>query len=172
MKKSKTSTALLAIALAVFSALPASAASVAGLFGQGRSHWTITGGSGYAFEQSYFVLGVGASYNLLDGFSVGLHAERWFDGEPGITNVTPSLQYVFYKVRPMSPYVGAFFRRAYIDDRPDLDSTGGRAGVYLGSGRNAYFGAGMVHESYRDCNETVYRDCTDVYPEFSFTFVF
>jgi hypothetical protein len=162
----------LAAALLAGAAAPATAAGVAGLFSQGRSHFVISGGSATAFDQSYFVLGVGGSYNLFDGFSVGLHVARWTGEDPAITQITPSLQYVFHRVPGVSPYLGAFYRRAIIDDLPDLDSTGVRAGVYLGVGRSAYLGAGLVQETYRDCRESVYRDCSGTYPEFNFTFVF
>jgi hypothetical protein len=172
MPTTRLRTAGLAAALLAGAAAPAMAAGVAGLFSQGRSHFVITGGSATAFDQSYFVLGIGGSYNLFDGFNVGLHVARWTGEDPAITQITPSVQYVFHRVPGVSPYLGAFYRRAIIDDLPDLDSTGVRAGVYLGAGRSAYLGAGLVQETYRDCRESVYRDCSDTYPEFSFTFVF
>jgi hypothetical protein len=157
--------------LALVSAAPA-AADVAGVFGKGRVHVAMIGGTGYAFNDTYFVLGAGASYYLVDGFNVGLYAESWSGGEPGITKVTPSVQYVFYQLRPVKPYVGAFYRRTYIDGFPDLDSAGGRAGVYVTAGRNTFIGAGAVYESYRDCDTGIYRECSDTYPEISITFAF
>lgn len=159
---------------AVLATLPAAAtaAGVAGLFSQGRAHFAIVGGSGEAFDQSYFVLGVGARYHLFDGLSIGLHVESWTGGDPGITKITPSVQYVFYQVPRISPYLGVFYRRTQVEDLPDLDSTGGRAGVYLSAGSNAFFGAGVVQETYLDCKDSIYRDCSDTYPEVSFTFIF
>jgi hypothetical protein len=72
----------------------------------------------------------------------------------------------------VNPYVGGFYRRAYVDGLPDINSVGARAGVYLNAGRNAYIGIGAVYESYVDCSKTVYRSCDDVYPEVSFTIAF
>ena len=168
----KTGTALVTVVLAAIAAAPVMAADVAGVFSQGRTHLSVVGGSGNAFNDSYFVLGVGASYYLADGLNIGLSAESWTGGDPGITKLTPSVQYVFYQVPRASPYVGAFYRRTYIDNLPDLDSVGGRAGVYLAAGRNMFIGVGAVYESYLDCDTRLYSDCTDTYPEISLTFAF
>ncbi|HSD97431.1 MAG TPA: hypothetical protein VLB06_09855 [Sulfuricaulis sp.] len=168
----KTGTTLITAVLAAIAAAPVMAADVAGVFSRGRTHLAVFGGSGSAFNDSYFVLGVGASYYLVDGLNIGLSAESWTGGDPGITKLTPSVQYVFYQVPRVSPYLGAFYSRTYIDNLPDLDSIGGRAGVYLAAGRNANIGVGVVYESYRDCDTSRYIDCTDTYPEISFTFAF
>ena len=162
----------LAAMLATIASAPVAAADVAGVFSQGRTHVAVVGGSGSAFNDSYFVFGVGVSYYLVDGLNIGLSAESWTGGNPGISKITPSVQYVFYQVPRVSPYVGAFYRRTYIDNLPDLDSVGGRAGVYVAAGHNAYIGVGGVYESYLDCDTNLYRSCTDSYPEISFTFAF
>ena len=161
-----------ALAAAVVSVPTASAADVAGVFGQGRFGFVVSGGTGYAFNQSYFVLGLGATYYVLNGLNVGLFAESWTGSDPRLTKVTPSLQYVFYQVPVVKPYVGAFYRRTYVSGLPDINSAGGRAGAYVAAGRNAYVGAGVVYESYRDCNKTIYNSCSETYPEISFTFAF
>jgi hypothetical protein len=168
----KTGTTLVTAVLATIAGAPAMAADVAGVFSQGRTHLAVLGGTGYAFDDSYLVLGVGVSYYLADGLNIGLYAESWTGGDPEIYKVTPSVQYVFYQVPHVSPYVGAFYRRTYIDNLSDLNSFCGRAGIYIAAGRNAFIGAGAVYESYLDCDETLYIDCTDTYPEISFTFAF
>jgi hypothetical protein len=162
------------VAVLAFGALlsPAAAQTVAGAFSQGRTHFVLTASSGYAFDESYFVLGLGASYYLLDGLSVGLFLESWSGSDPGMTKITPSVQYVFHQMQAVKPYVGAFYRRTDIDGLPDLDSVGGRAGLYVQGGRNAYIGLGAVYESYLDCNETTYRKCDSTYAEVTFTIAF
>ncbi len=164
----------LAAASLVVAASAATAADVgvAGAFGKGRMHFSVTGGSGSAFDESYFILGIGASYYLVDGLSVGLHYESWSGGDPDITKLTSSVQYVFHQAQTLKPYVGGFYRRTEVDRLPDLDSVGARAGAYLATGRNAYIGFGVVYESYLDCNETVYRSCDSTYAEVSFTLAF
>jgi hypothetical protein len=168
----KTRSLLIAAVLSMFTGTPATAASVGGVFSQGSAHLSVVGGSGYAFNESYLVIGAGINYYLVDGLSVGLHAEAWTGGDPGIYKITPSVQYVFYQVPHVSPYVGAFYTRTFIDHLPDLDSAGGRAGVYFAVGRSAYIGVGAVYENYLDCNKSTYRDCSEIYPEVSISFAF
>lgn len=164
---------VLAIALAGMLCAPATKAqNVAGSFGQGRTHVVATAGTGHAFNESYLVLGVGVSYYIIDGLNVGLSFESWSGGDPGMTKITPSAQYVFYQLGRIKPYVGAFYRRTSVDGLPDIDSAGGRAGAYVQAGRNAYLGAGVVYESYVDCNSAVYRSCSSTYPEVTFTLAF
>ena len=164
--------AILAAAAALAPAATATAAEVAGLFGRGNVGFILSGGTGYAFDESYLVLGLGASYYLLDGLNVGLFVESWSGSDPGMTKITPSVQYVFHRVRTVKPYVGGFYRRTDIEGLPDLDSVGARAGAYLEAGRNAYIGFGAVYESYLDCSKTTYRSCDSAYTELSFTFAF
>lgn len=173
----KTLAALAVAAIATFaSAPPATAAeatgAVAGGFSKGRTHFVATVGNGYAFDESYLVVGLGVSYYVIDGLNVGLSVESWSGSDPGMNKITPSVQYVFHQNPRLSPYVGGFYRRAYIDGLPDINSVGARAGVYLAAGRNAYIGIGGVYESYIDCTKTVYRSCDDTYPEVSFTVAF
>jgi hypothetical protein len=161
-------------AAAAFASAQVNAADVgvAGAFSRGRTHFVVTAGNGYAFDQSYLVLGLGVSYYVLDGLNVGLFLESWSGSDPHLYKVTPSVQYVFHQVPVLKPYIGAFYRRTYVDGLPDINSAGGRAGVYVQAGRNAYVGAGAVYESYLDCNTTTYRSCSDTYPELSFTVAF
>jgi len=177
MSMNKKLAAIAVAAVATFaSTAPATAAevtgSVAGAFSKGRTHFVVTAGSGYAFDESYLVLGLGVSYYLIDGLNVGLSIESCTGSDPSMYKVTPSVQYVFHQIPQLNPYVVGFYRRAYVDGLPDINSVGARAGVYLRAGRNAYFGIGAVYESYIDCNTNTYRSCSDTYPEVSFTIAF
>ena len=145
---------------------------MAGAFSKGRMHFAVTAGSGSAFDESYLVLGIGASYYLVDGLGVGVHYEWWSGADPDITKLTGSVQYVFHQVQAAKPYLGGFYRRTDVGGLPDLDSVGGRAGVYIGAGRNAHLGLGVVYESYLDCSETIYRSCDSTYGEVTFTIAF
>jgi hypothetical protein len=156
----------------IASPAPATAAEVAGAFSKGSTRLVVTAGNGYAFDESYFVLGLGVSYFVIDGLNVGLSLESWSGSDPGMVKVTPSVQYVFDRIARLNPYVGGFYRRAYVNGLSDINSVGARAGVYLNVGRNAYIGMGAVYESYIDCNKTVYPSCNETYPEVSFTLAF
>jgi len=151
---------------------PATASEVAGVFSKGRTSLAITGGTGYAFNESYLVLGVGVGYYVLDGLALGLSVESWSGSSPGLYKVTPSVQYVFHQIPKLNPYIGAFYRRTYVSGMSDIDSVGGRAGVYVAAGRSAYIGLGAVYESYLDCNKAIYTSCSDTYPELTFMISF
>ena len=169
----KTLAAVTVTVFATFAAAPPAAAEgEAGAFSKGRTHFVASGGTGNAFGESYLVVGLGVHHYLSDGFSVGLSVESWAGSDPGLTKVTPSVQYVFYRNQRLKPYIGGFYRRTYIEDLPDIDSVGGRGGVYFSAGRNAYVGVGAVYENYIDCRNSVYRSCSDTYLEVSFTISF
>jgi hypothetical protein len=153
--------AILAIVCGLTPLAQVHAAEVGASFAQGRSRFSVVAGNGYAFNDTYFVVGVGAGYFVLDGLNVGLDVEWWSGGEPGIVKVSPSVQYVFYQVPSVAPYVGAFYRRSYVEDLQDLGSAGGRAGVYISAGRSTHFGLGMVYESYFSCDESTYVSCSE-----------
>jgi hypothetical protein len=160
------------VCAALIALAPATAAAEgAGPFGAGHTELLLTGGSGYAFNDSYLILGAGAAVYLVDGLNVGLGAQYWFGGTRDIYNVTPSIEYVFYQPK-IKPYFGAFYRRTYIDGLPDLDSTGLRFGFYVEASRTSYFGFGLVHQRFNDCNSNAYIKCDSTYLEASLKFSF
>ena len=163
---------ILVAILMVMSAGPASAAVLTDAFGQGRAHFSLLGGNGYAFDNDYLIIGVSTSYYLLDGLAVGLSVENWSGADPGIFKYAPIVQYVFRNKSSMRPYIGGFFRHTEIKSLPDIESYGGRAGVYFASGPNYYVSAGIVYESYIDCQQTIYSTCSDTYPDVGFTIGF
>jgi hypothetical protein len=153
--------------------LPVYASGVGGMFGQGRTQFSLVGGNGYAFDNNYFVLGVSVSYNVLDGLGVGLSLEKWSGGNPSMTKFAPFVQYVFYQPSSsIHPYVGAFYRHTVINGLPDINSVGERAGINITAGPNAYASFGFVQEVYLDCQESIYQTCRETYPDLGITFGF
>jgi hypothetical protein len=153
-------------------ALPANAAGVGGMFGEGRTQFSLVAGNAYAFDYSYFVIGGSVSYYLVDGLGVGLSLENWSGDGPGIAKYSPFVQYVFHQVPVVQPYLGGFYRRTEIEGLPGIASTGARAGVMLATGSNAFVSLGVVYEAYQDCQESVYRVCSETNPEISIVFGF
>ncbi len=141
-------------------------------FTGGSMRLSVLVGNGYAFNESYLIVGVGFGYFLANGFELGLDFENWSGSSPHITKLSPEVRYVVPVDGPLKPYVGAFYRRTMIENFDDLNSVGGRAGIYLVSGQGSYFGAGAVYEKYSSCNESVYRSCSDTYPEIIFAIAF
>lgn len=158
--------------LLVVSAVPALAAGEGGTFGRGRTHFSLVAGNGYAFDNNYFVIGASATHYVIDGLGIGLSFENWSGGGPGITKYAPFAQYVFFRASLVQPYVGGFYRHTAVEGLPGINSVGERAGIYFASGANAFISAGLVHEAYLDCRETVYRACSSTYPDISITFAF
>jgi len=163
---------LLLTMLLVVTAFPASAAGGGTMFAEGRTHLSLVAGNGYAYNNSYLVIGASATYYVLDGVGVGLSLENWSGADPGITNYAPFVQYVIYQASVVQPYVGMFYRHSSVSGQSSYDSVGGRAGIYYSSGANAYLGIGMVYESYLDCTTAVYGSCSSTYPEITLVFGF
>ena len=151
--------------------LPANAAG-RDPFVDGSMRLSVVVGNGYAFDQSYLVVGVGFGYFVATGLELGLDAESWSSGNPGITKISPAIRYVVPTNSPIRPYIGAFYRWTMIENLDDLTSVGGRAGIYILSGHGSYFGGGIVYEKYLSCDEAIYHSCSDTYPEIIFAIAF
>ena len=151
--------------------LPANAAG-RDPFADGSMRLSVIVGNGYAFDQSYLIVGVGFGYFVATGLELGLDAESWSSGNPGITKISPALRYVVPTNSAIRPYIGAFYRWTMIENYDDLTSVGGRAGIYFLSSQGSYFGAGIVYEKYLSCDEAVYSSCSATYPEIIFAIAF
>lgn len=141
----------------------ASAAGFGSAFSKGSTSLGIVAGSGRAFNDDYIILGVGAGYYVVKGLELGIDVQHWFSGDPSITKVSPQIRYVFTQPRSIKPYVGAFYRRTYIDNLDDQNSFGYRAGAYFTANNGVYIGGGIVYEEYSDCSRFI--DCSTTYPE-------
>jgi hypothetical protein len=134
-------------------------------FGAGAARLSVAFGGAMAFNQDYSVFGLGVGYFVADGIEVGLDAEQWFGNSPRIQQVSPQLRVVINTAGKVKPYLGAFYRRTFIENYRDLDTVGGRAGVYVLAGRNTYFGAGLAEDVHLNCDRTVYASCSETFPE-------
>lgn len=158
--------------LASCSAFPAHAASAGGMFEQGRTFFMLEAGSGTAYNNSYLILGLGVNYYVADGLGVGLSYENWSGGSPGLNQIAPSVQYVFYQASTIKPYVGAFYRHTSVSGQSGFNSAGARAGVYFASSRHSAIGVGLVEESYLNCQKAAFGTCSQSYPELSILVAF
>jgi hypothetical protein len=140
-------------------------------FVQGRVRGSIFAGVSASGSETYMQLGLGVGYYLVDGLELGVNSDLWFIGDPTIVNLSPALTYVFHMVRAVKPYVGTFYRHAFVFDAEDLDSVGGRAGLYIVGG-HVFGGGGLVYERWLSCSDTRFVDCDEVYPEAAIGFTF
>ncbi len=161
-------------AAALFLVQPAQAASGSGAypFAAGSARLSLAFGSATAFHQNYTIFGIGGGYFVADGIEAGLDYESWSGSSPRIQQISPQVRFVFPRPGSVSPYAGAFYRRTYIEGYRDLDTAGARAGLYLLSGRNLYFGVGVAQEFHLDCDRTIYSSCAETYPELSLAIIF
>ena len=165
-------TRLLLTILLLLTALQVRAAGVGGAFGEGHTQFSLVGGNAYAFDNRYFVIGGSVSHFVADGVSIGLSLENWTGNGPRITKYAPFVQYVFYQTPNVQPYIGTFYRHTAIAGLPSVKSTGVRAGVLSAAGSNAFVSVGIVHESYLNCQVSVYRVCSETHPELNLIFGF
>ncbi len=151
--------------LVIASALGFATTVHAGPFDQGRMSFSLIAGAGTAFNQNYTVIGAGIDYFVIDGLQLGLDAQFWTGGDRSIYKLSPQARYVFDTGSALQPYVGVFYRKAYIENFDNLASVGGRAGVYLRSNSNYNLSIGYVYEQYQNCDNTIFNDCSNSYPE-------
>ena len=144
---------------------PAQKQQPTGPFGKGTRRASFTAGWGRSFGEDYLLLGLGVGYFFRNNMALNLGLETWALNDPNVTKFTPELQIVVPRPRGPRPYLAGFWRRAWIEDEPDLSSIGGRVGIYNKIAGRSAAGIGAVYEHYLDCNDTVYNSCSQVYPE-------
>jgi hypothetical protein len=143
-----------------------------GIFDQGKVSGTVTLGRGEALGNTYTTLGAGVGYMVAEGLMAGISGELWMGDDPDIQKITPELRYTFTRVDPVKPYVGGFFTRTFYDGYEDTNSWGARGGIYIPFSAKVAMNVGLVYEKLMDCDEAVYRDCSQVYPEAGVLFSF
>jgi hypothetical protein len=166
----------LIFAFLMFTMLPAAANAESGAsttpFTAGNARLSLGFGGATAFNRNYSIFAVGGGYFIADGIEIGLDAEQWSGNSPRIEQVSPQARMVLNTAGSLKPYVGAFYRRTFIEGYRDHDTIGARAGVYFLAGRSAYFGAGLAEDVHLNCDRTVYASCTETYPELLFAILF
>lgn len=138
---------------------------------QGHISLAIVVSSQDSFGDSYFVVGGGAGFFVVDGLELGGRVVRWFGGDPGITELSPHVRYVAVPLGwPLLPYAGAFYTHYFIEDIfPDADTVGARLGMLYHQGGGLTVGVGAAYERFvSDCED----DCSTIYPEVSVGFSF
>jgi hypothetical protein len=156
---------LAALALLVGAALWTTWSHAQEPFNRGNVSGTIAIGRGEALGNTYTTVGAGIGYMISDGLMAAINGEMWFGDDPDIQKLTPEIRYTFTNVNPVKPYVGGFFTRTFYSGLDDSNSYGVRGGIYIPFSSNAAMNVGLVYEKLISCDESVYRDCSQVYPE-------
>ena len=139
----------------------------------GRLGVSLTLGTGQVASETYYTVGAGLNYFLLNGLWFGATVETRQGLEPTLYKASPEIGYVLPWGDAVRPYVGAFYRRIWVENYSDYDTLGARAGVQIRMTRNVYWRIGGVYESLRNCdNAQPGLSCSDQYGEFGLYFGF
>ncbi len=164
---------IIMFAFLLIASLPVSVPEIqADPFKKGSVRVSVVAGSGQAFSNDYIIIGLGAGYYVQNGLELGLDGEAWLSGDPDIYKLSPQAKYILPTQSRLRPYIGVFYNHLFIDHVDDLESIGGRGGVYFIQKTQWFFGVGVVYESYLNCDEKTYGSCDDIYPELTLSFTF
>jgi hypothetical protein len=142
-------------------------------FEKGTTNVLLTVGFGSAAGESYYSIGAGLGYYLINGLGAGVSAEARQGLDPDLTKVTPWVEYSFGVSPAARPYLGAFYRRTYVSGYDDFDTWGYRGGLYVRAGRGVWGYAGLVQEELIDCKGLPSSvSCSDTYSELGVVFSF
>jgi hypothetical protein len=144
------------------------------LFQQGAKRLSVGAGYGTFNDNGYFILGLGAGYDIVNNLELGLDGEVWAGSTPGIETLSPRLTYYIpLGEQRWEPYVGGFAKRTFYNSRYDnLNSAGGRVGVVTAIGAHTYLTGGLVFEQFLNCDASVYSHCSQTYPELGLGFTY
>lgn len=146
-------------------------ASATGPFDQGRMRVSIGGGTGGGSAD--FVVGLGFGYYVVDGLELGFDSDLWLGAEPNRLKLSPQMRYVFHMVPVVRPYIGTFYKHWFMGDGfDDIDTIGGRLGVFYVTGPRVFIGLGVVHEILLGCELEDSDECSETYPEFGISLTF
>lgn len=159
MKKLTLLPALLAISL-----------HAEGMFSVGHKNFGFHVGSSNSYGNDYTVAGINANYFVTDNLSVGAGYSGWFGDDPKINELSIPVTYYITTQSSYTPYVGAIYRHTFIDEPyEDYNVYGGRIGVAIQTGSNAFMTIGWVQEYF---DSTSGEDDSRGYPEISVGFSF
>jgi len=164
---------ILAAALGAVLVLAAVPFASAQSFEKGTSSVTLMLGAGRQLDRDYTIISGRFGYYFVREFEAAVGVEAWRGNDPLIYKIIPELRYVYSASRPFQPYVGMFVSRTiYQGGPPDVNTYGGKAGLYFTLNPNAHLGVGFIYERIESCDPAVYRDCRQTYPEASLHFTF
>jgi hypothetical protein len=141
-------------------------------FDEGSSSVSISLGAGKQLDRDYTVLAGRYGYYFVREFEASLTIEAWRGNDPAIYKIEPELRYVYARVFPIKPYIGLFLSRTLYQGITDRNTYGAKLGAYFTLNPNAHLAIGAVYERIEGCDENVYRDCRQVYPEVGLHFTF
>ena len=138
------------MAMAIFLTLSAAPAQ-AEYFEEGTVRASLGVGTGTLGDQRYFILGPGLGFFVLDGLELELDTELWFVGDPSLFVLSPGIRYTVTQLGDFMPYVGGFYKHAFIKGLDDTDSIGARLGISWDLAPGVMASGGVVFEYDLGC---------------------
>ena len=138
------------MAFAILMSLGAAPAH-AGYFEEGTVRVAVGVGTDSLGDQRYFILGPGIGFFVMDGLELELDSELWFVGDPSLFVLSPGVRYTVTQLGDFMPYLGAFYKHAFIKGVDDTDSLGARIGVSWDLAPNLMASGGAVFEYDLGC---------------------
>ena len=113
-------------------------------------------------DNDYDVAGLNINYFVFDGLGIGVEYENWMNEEPRIEKIGLSTTYFIPISEPIRPYIGAVYRRVFIDSTYDGNVYGYRAGFSFSS-EQASISLGWSEEKLSSCSSP--DKCTSGFAE-------
>lgn len=161
------------MAMAVFLSMGSTPAS-AGYFEEGTKRVSLGFGTGSFGVERYFILGPGVGFFVMDGLELELGAEVWFGGDPSLFILSPGVRYTVTQLGEFMPYLGAFYKHAFIKGVDDKDSLGARLGISWDLAPSVMASGGAVFEYDLGCESTpeLKASCSRWIPEVGLALIF
>ena len=133
------------------------------LFEQGSKNVGVNIGAGSNFGVNYTIIGINASYFVVDNLQAGLEYRGWFGNGPAINEISVPVTYIVPLNDKFRPYLGGFFRKTFLDSSQgdDYSVYGARVGVSMITSGNSYASFGWMQEYYDNSD----GDSSNGYPE-------
>lgn len=146
----------------------------AGYFDEGTTRASLGFGTGSFGVERYFILGPGIGFFVMDGLELELGAELWFAGDPSLFILSPGVRYTVTQLGDFMPYVGGFYKHAFIKGLDDKDSLGGRLGISWDLAPNVIASGGAVFEYDLGCESVPEFNvrCSRWIPEVGLSLIF
>ncbi|MBT6434603.1 MAG: hypothetical protein HOK28_16000 [Deltaproteobacteria bacterium] len=123
----------------------------AGYFEEGTTRASLGFGTGSFGVERYFILGPGVGFFVMDGLELELGAEIWLGADPSLFVLSPGVRYTVTQLGEFMPYVGGFYKHAFIKGVDDKDILGARLGISWDLAANLIASGGAVFEYDLGC---------------------
>jgi len=141
-----------------------------GLFSMGTKNVSFSIGTDNSLGNDYTVIGGNVNYFIIDNLSIGASYQGFLGDDPTMNQMTvPVTYHIPLERTTISPYLGAFYNRTFIDQPyKDYNIYGGRAGISLKTSPNSFMSLGWVQEFANSADNIEKRSYPEVSGSISF----